>query len=122
VILVDTSIWVDHLRNGSPALAAALEREEVLAHPLVIGELACGTLKNRTEILQLMAALPVASVATDQEALELIERRRLMGKGIGYVDVHLLASAMMTASTWLWTRDRRLFAVASHLRIAFSAS
>jgi predicted nucleic acid-binding protein len=122
VILVDTSIWVDHLRNGSPALAAALEREEVLTHPLVIGELACGTLKNRTEILQLMAALPVASVATDQEALELVERRRLMGKGIGYVDVHLLASAMMTASTWLWTRDRRLFAVASHLRIAFSAS
>lgn len=121
MILVDTSIWVDHLRNGSPALAAALEREEVLTHPLVIGELACGTLKNRTEILQLMAALPVASVATDQEALELIERRRLMGKGIGYVDVHLLASATLTASTRLWTRDRRLLTVASDLRIAFSA-
>jgi predicted nucleic acid-binding protein len=122
VILVDTSIWVDHLRNGSPALAAALDREEVLTHPFVIGELACGTLKNRAEILRLLAALPVASIASDQEALEFIERRRLMGKGIGYADVHLLASATLTADTRLWTGDRRLFAVAKALLIAFRAS
>jgi hypothetical protein len=108
VILVDTSVWIDHFRRGNTALVEALEREDVLVHPFVIGEIACGELKKRREILELLAALPSAIVASDEEALELIERRRLMGKGIGYADVHLLASAALTEGARLWTLDIRL--------------
>ncbi len=92
MILVDTSVWVDHLRAGTPALAAALEQGGVLMHPFVLGELACGNLKNRGEVLRLLGALPGAPMATDREARDFIERRALMGRGIGYIDIHLLAS------------------------------
>lgn len=92
MILVDTSVWVDYLRAGVPALAAALEEGRVLIHPFVLGELACGNLKNRSEVLQLLGDLPAAPTATDPEALRFIEERGLMGRGIGYVDVHLLAA------------------------------
>ena len=92
MILVDTSVWVDHLRDGAPALAAALEQGRVLTHPFVLGELACGNLKNRSEVLQLLGELPAAPMATDPEALDFIERRALMGRGIGYVDVQLRGS------------------------------
>jgi predicted nucleic acid-binding protein len=108
VILVDTSVWIDHFRRGNRALVEALEREDVLTHPFVIGEIACGELKRRREILELLAALPSAIVASDDEAMGLIERRRLMGKGLGYVDVHLLASAALTHGARLWTLDKRL--------------
>jgi hypothetical protein len=108
VILVDTSVWIDHFRRGNAALVAALEREDVLTHPFVIGELACGTLKKRSEVLDLLAALPPAVSATDEETLQFIERHRLMGKGIGYVDVHLLASVALTEGARLWTLDKRL--------------
>jgi len=119
VILVDTSVWIDHLRSGETALAAALEDGRVLMHPFVLGELACGNLENRDEVLELLGDLPVAPTATDPEVLGLIERRALMGRGIGYVDVHLLASAALADVGRLWTRDRRLAAVASELELAF---
>jgi predicted nucleic acid-binding protein len=118
VILVDTSIWIDHLRRGDPSLVTALELGRVLIHPFVVGELACGTLNRRAEILTLLRELPPAPVATDDEALEFIERRGLMGRGIGYVDVHLLASVALAGDARLWTRDKRLAAVASKLALA----
>jgi predicted nucleic acid-binding protein len=111
VILVDTSVWIDHLHRSIPPLVQALEREEVLTHPFVIGEIACGELKNRQEVLALLSALPSAVVATDEEVLGLIERHRMMGKGLGYIDVHLIASVMLTESEQLWTRDKKLQAV-----------
>jgi len=118
MILVDTSVWVDHLRAGVPALAAALEQGGVLTHPFVVGELACGKLKNRVEVLQLLGELPGVPVATDAEALDFIERRALMGRGIGYIDVHLLASVALAGSARLWTRDKRLAVVADDLELA----
>jgi hypothetical protein len=117
MILVDTSVWVDHLRGGLPALAAALEQGIVLTHPFVAGELACGNLKNRREVLRLLAELPGAPVATDAEALNFIESRALMGRGIGYIDVHLLASVVLEGSARLWTRDSRLATVAEKLKL-----
>jgi predicted nucleic acid-binding protein len=117
VILVDTSVWVRHLRDGDARLAAALERAEVWTHPWVIGELSCGRLSDRAAVLGLLRALPSTPVASVDEALALIERRSLMGRGIGWVDVHLLASALL-AGTRLWTRDRRLAAVAAELGVA----
>jgi len=119
VILVDTSVWVDHLHKGAPRLAAALDRGDVLIHPFVLGELACGNLKNRREVLRLLGDLPPAPMAEKSEALELIERRALMGRGIGYVDVHLLASVTLSHGAHLWTRDRRLAGVAAELKLAY---
>lgn len=112
MILVDTSVWVDHLRKGVPELVELLERGEVLTHPFVIGELACGNLKDRGEVLDLLAALPAAVVAADDETLLFIEQRMLMGKGIGYIDAHLLASVTLTNDARLWTRDKRLAEIA----------
>jgi hypothetical protein len=116
-MLVDTSVWVDHLRSGVPALAAALDAGEVLMHPFVLGELACGNLKNRAEVLHLLRELPAVPVATDAEALAFIEHRALMGQGIGYIDVHLLAAVALAGTARLWTRDRRLAAVATSLKL-----
>lgn len=115
MILVDTSVWVDHLQKGVAALAEALEREEVMAHPFVIGELACGNLKNRGEVLGLLGRLPSIAVADDDETLLFIERRHLMGKGLGYIDAHLLASVTIADGVRLWTRDKRLARVAAEL-------
>jgi predicted nucleic acid-binding protein len=112
VIIVDTSVWIEHLRRGNPELAEALERGEVLTHPFVIGELACGQIRNRRELLDLLGALPGAVVASDEEALLFIEEHALMGKGVGYIDVHLLASVALTAGTRLWTMDGALARVA----------
>jgi hypothetical protein len=111
VILVDTSVWVEHLRHGLPRLATLLQEGEVMIHPWVIGELACGNLRNRQQVLDLLQGLPMATVASDAEVLLLIGRDRLMGRGIGYVDAHLLASARLSHCR-LWTQDRRLAAVA----------
>jgi len=119
MILVDSSIWIDHLRAGEPALAELLNAGRVLTHPFVIGELACGNLKNRKGVLSLLQDLPAAPVATDEEVLLFIERRALAGKGIGYVDVHLLAAISMTGTGRLWTRDKRLAAVANSIGVAF---
>jgi predicted nucleic acid-binding protein len=114
VILVDTSVWVDHLRAGDKTVAALLESGRVLAHPFVIGELALGQLRQRQTILSALQDLPQANAASDAEVLLFIEREALAGRGIGYVDAHLLASARLAGST-LWTRDKRLSGVAEHL-------
>ena len=121
MILVDTSVWIDHLQKGVPELAAALENDEVLTHPFVIGELACGSLRNRAEVLYLLNVLPSAVVATHDETLFLVEERKLMGKGIGYIDAHLLASVMLASDARLWTRDKRLATIAAELRLAHDA-
>jgi predicted nucleic acid-binding protein len=115
VILVDTSVWVDHLRAPDRSLITALEDGEVVTHPFVIGELACGNLRNRAEVLGLLEDLPRAREATHEEVMAMIERRQLMGAGIGYVDAHLLAAAALTPYTSLMTRDRRLAKLAKRL-------
>jgi predicted nucleic acid-binding protein len=120
VTLVDTSVWVDHLRVGNEALAGLLDGTHVLAHPFVIGELALGDLRQRPTILVTLQDLPQAKVATDQEVLLFIERHALAGLGIGYVDAHLLVSARLTAGASLWTRDKRLSNVAERLGLAFN--
>lgn len=116
MILVDTSVWIEHLRRGEPSLAVALEDGEVLTHRCVIGELACGNLVNRREILDLLEQLPSAREATHEEVMAMIDRRKLFATGIGYVDAHLLAAAALTPDARLWTRDKRLARVADTLR------
>lgn len=121
MILVDTSVWVDHLRSGEARLVAALEQGLVVSHPFVVGELACGNLANRAEVLGLLRDLPAAPVATDAETLAFIDARSLMGRGIGYIDVHLLASATLRDDIRLWTKDRRLAEVAASMQLSFDA-
>lgn len=113
MILVDTSVWIDHFRVGEPTLTDLLHDGQVLIHPGVIGEIALSQLSRRAEILGLLKNLPRANTATDGEVLELVERRRLFGLDIGYVDVHLLAATLLTPDTTLWTRDKRLAAAAA---------
>ncbi len=120
MILVDSSVWIGHLRDGDQVLTALLDRGEVLLHPWVIGELALGHLRGRAEILRLLAHLPQAMVATPVELLGFIERHGLSGLGIGYVDAHLLAATMLTHDAKLWTRDRRLHAAAERLDVAYT--
>jgi len=117
MILVDTSAWIEHLRHGNPRLATLLQNEQVLVHPLVIGELACGNLKNRAEILDLLAALPAARLASHQEVLGLVETHRLYGRGLGWIDMHLLASALLSRSA-LWTLDAPLGRAATALNVS----
>ena len=110
-MLVDTSIWIDHFRRSNPGLAHLLEDGLVLTHPFVIGELACGSLAKRTDVLELMTALPSVLIATDEEAHALVDRHRLFGSGLGWIDVHLLTSAKLSKQP-LWTADRKLRAAA----------
>ncbi|NIL76017.1 MULTISPECIES: type II toxin-antitoxin system VapC family toxin [Rhodococcus] len=117
MILVDTSIWIDHLRSGNDDLAHYLTIGVVLVHPWVTGEIALGNLHNRTEILGLLTNLPQASVAEPAELFTMIERERLYGRGIGFVDVQLLAATRLTPDAQLWTRDRRLSKTAAALAI-----
>jgi len=119
MILVDTSVWVDHLRRGDNDLVALLNTSQVLIHPFVLGELACGNLHNRSEVLALLTDLPRISEASSDEVLFFIERHALMGKGIGYVDAHLLASVTLDGYAQLWTRDQRLHGLAESLRRAY---
>ena len=117
MILVDTSIWVEHFRSGTPRLADELSAGRVLIHPFVTFELACGNLRNRRGMLDLLNRLPRAPVATHDEALAFVEERALMGRGVGFVDVHLLASTALAAPAGLWTRDKRLAALAGELSL-----
>ncbi len=117
MILVDTSVWVDHLRKGITLLGDLLNAGDVTTHPFVIGELACGNLANRAEIIDLIASLPHVKDASHFEAMHVVEVHRLQGRGIGWVDVHLLSSALMS-NVSLWTRDRKLHTVAKELNIA----
>lgn len=115
MILADTSVWVDHLRRGNRKFAELLQIRGILSHPFVLGELALGHLAPRDKILQDLQDLPQCLVANDAEVLELIERQHLFGRGIGYVDVHLLASIRITPGSSLWTYDKRLNQVADAL-------
>jgi hypothetical protein len=118
VILVDTSVWVDHLRSSDSRLSTLLQAGDVLAHPFVTGEIALGSLKQRQMVLAALANLPQALVANDSEVLHFIDRNNLAGLGIGYIDAHLLASARLEAGTKIFTRDKRLQAAAVRLGLA----
>lgn len=120
MILVDTSIWIDHLRSGSPALVALLQNDLVCTHDFVIGELACGNLHSRVEILSLLQSLPRLATVTEDESLFFIEQQQLMGRGIGYIDVHLLAATVMHGAQ-LWTKDKRLKSIAEEKAWAHAA-
>jgi hypothetical protein len=120
VILVDTSVWVDHLRAGNRALVELLNAASVLTHPFVLGELALGDLRQRTIVLEALSDLPEANVASDVEVLHFIGSHHLFGHGIGYVDVHLLAAVRLTAGAALWTHDKRLQSVAERLGLAMA--
>ena len=116
MVLVDTSVWVDHFRRGNPRLAKMLLDVEVLCHPFVVGELACGRVAQRRAVLSLLVKLPQCETANHEEVLAFVESNRLVGSGIGWIDAHLLASAVLTGAA-LWTLDRRLHAAARSLRI-----
>lgn len=118
MILVDTSVWIDHLRQGDPELTRRLDAAEVLGHPLVIGELAMGNLHQRPTVMGALRGLPRAVAATDEEVLAFVEHEALHGLGIGYADAHLLASARLTPDATLWTRDRRLRDIAVRMGLA----
>lgn len=122
MILVDTSVWIDHLNKGEASLATLLVRAQVLTHPLVVGELAMGNLKQRGTILRLLHELPAAQVAEDAEVLQFVEDHRLFGLGIGYVDAHLLAAVVLTPVAKLWTKDKRLGEAAGRLGVAATLS
>ena len=120
MILVDTSVWIDHLRASEPRLAALLRDNQVMTHPMVIGELACGNLLNRDEVLSLLHGLPAAQVASNGEVLLFVERRRLMGRGIGFIDAHLLVATVLSTAALIWAADRRLTNVATELGLSFA--
>jgi predicted nucleic acid-binding protein len=119
MILVDTSVWIDHFRKGESSLIELLESNQVLMHPFICGELACGNLQNGTVILRMLRDLPLAMVADDNEVQRFIERHQIMGSGIGYVDAHLLAATALNTPAKIWTRDRTLQAVAVKLELSF---
>lgn len=121
MILVDTVIWIDYLADRQSTLSRLLDQKVVLSHPFVIGEVALGSLRDRRAVLSGLARLPFATVALDEEVVDVIERHGLNGSGIGYVDAHLLVSTMLTPSTLLWTRDRRLASAAARLDVLASA-
>ena len=118
MILADTSVWIDHLRNGDSVLESLLDQNEVLMHPMVVGELACGNLRDREEYLGFLASLPQMPPASHREVLSFIERNQLMGQGIGYIDAHLLAAASLAESVLLWSKDRRLLRLAERMGLA----
>lgn len=122
MILVDTSVWIDHLRFGDTTLTHLLGTGLVLGHPWVIGELALGNLTQRHAVLSHLKALPTATGASDHEVLEMIEHHTLHGRGIGYADAQLLASTLLTPEAYLWTRDKRLARTAADLGVEFDAA
>jgi len=118
MVLVDTSVWVAHLRYGDTGLETLLDDGDVLCHPFIVGELACGNLHNRSEILSLLQTLPMAIDAEHEEVMQFIENYSLMGKGLGYIDMHLLSSATLTKVP-LWTLDKKLNQVSLKLGLAY---
>ena len=119
MVLVDTSVWIDYLRGGDSTLVDLLNRSLVCIHPMIIGELACGNLQNRVELISLLQNLPHVTTASHDEALLLLDNQKLMGKGIGYIDLHLLTSTLLSNNTRLWTRDKSLSGMAIDLGVAF---
>ena len=120
MVLVDTSVWISHLRHGNSRLQKLLQDNKVVSHPFIIGELACGNIGNRIEIISLMQSLPMLDVVENEELLLFIENNKMMGSGIGFIDVHLMAAAML-AGTSLWTYDKKLKLACSHLNIDYVA-
>ena len=118
MVLVDTSVWVSHLRDGNVGLEKLLNDGEVVRHPFIVGELACGNLKNRDKIFLYLQSLPVAILAEDEEVLKFVENNQLMGKGLGYIDVHLIASAVLT-DVALWTFDKTLDTFTKKIGISY---
>jgi predicted nucleic acid-binding protein len=118
MVLVDTSVWVSHLRDGNAELANLLNDGKVLCHPLIVGELACGNLKDRAVILSFLQLLPMSIEAEHDEVLSFIENNRLMGKGLGYVDIHLITSAVLTGVP-IWTLDKKLAQAADSLYVKY---
>lgn len=119
MILVDTSVWIDHLRKGDTRLKGFLEQSKVLTHPMIIGELACGNIRNRTEVLHLLDNLPGAQRASDDEVRYFIDENKLMGRGVGFVDFHILVSVALSPPTLLWTRDKSLKKIALEIGLGF---
>lgn len=122
MILVDTSVWIDHFRHSSPGLVDALATSLVLCHPFVVGELACGSLQHRAAVLDALANLLRAPVASHDEVMTFVARHELMGCGIGWVGAHLLASAALAADARLWSRDKRLVGVAAQMGLAYQVA
>lgn len=122
MILVDTSVWIDHLRVKDERLTLLLTQTQVCMHPMISGELACGSLSNRKTLLQLWQNLPSLAPATHPEAMYCLEQRQLMGRGIGYVDLHLLTAVLLSPGTQLWTRDKRLHTIATEQGCAWQES
>ena len=118
MILADSSVWIDHLHKRDETLAGLLQRERVLVHPFVIGEVALGHVRNRALVVHNLQEQPQATIASDDEVLQLIGHGKLAGTGIGYIDAHLLASVRITLGSSLWTRDKRLNEVAQRLGIS----
>jgi predicted nucleic acid-binding protein len=121
LILVDTSVWIDHLRSGDSFLAKLLDAGRVLTHPFVIGEVALGHLRQRDIILATLSDLPRAEIAQESEVLRFIHQQSLFGRGIGYIDAHLLTAVRLTPETELWTKDNRLRQVAHELGSALKS-
>ncbi|MCC6270887.1 MAG: type II toxin-antitoxin system VapC family toxin [Microbacteriaceae bacterium] len=120
MILVDTSVWIDHLHRAEPAVVDNLGRFAVVQHPLIIGELALGTLRDRELVLDLLQNLPTMPTATHADVMYLVDRKHLYGRGLSLVDAHLLASVLLNPGTTIWTRDKRLLAAARSLGVAHS--
>lgn len=118
MILVDSSIWIDHLRSPIGLLDRLLDEGDILSHPFVVGELSTGSLARRKDTLDSLRALPQAMIAMDDEVQKFVERHKLFGRGFGYVDAHLLVSAKLTDEALLWTKDKRLFTAAETLGLA----
>ncbi|TAL39041.1 MAG: type II toxin-antitoxin system VapC family toxin [Spirochaetes bacterium] len=118
MVLVDTSVWIEHFKKGHPRLIELLNNADVVIHPFIIGELACGTLKNRKEILNLLQTLDSSPEIALQEILRFIEMNKLQGKGIGFIDINLLASSLLSDCV-LWTNDKRLHGIAHKMGIAY---
>jgi len=121
MVLIDTSVWVDYLRSGNDTLVRLLTQGQVCMHPMIIGELACGHLKNREQLMGLWQNLPSIVEASHTETLFFLDSHKLMGKGIGWVDLHLLAASLLSNNVKLWTRDKRLTHIAETLGVKFSA-
>lgn len=118
MILADTSVWADHLRLSEPILAELLVRGEVVMHPFVLGEIALGHIRKRSQWMLALSELPAVHVADPEEVLQMIEQRKLVAQGVGYVDVHLLATTLTSRGVRLWSRDKRLRDMASEFGIA----
>ena len=117
MVLVDTSVWIDHIRRPNGNLVDLLQRESVAIHPFVLGELACGNLLRRASVLSDLASLPTPKIADHSEVLELLDRHKFWGRGLGWIDLHLLASARLSGHP-LWTLDKRLATAAAELDLS----